>query len=136
MSRQAVWTPTHTDRAIYDEIKARAQLMRQNPTGAEKVLWQRLRRKQLMGFRFRRQQPIDRFIVDFFCRKAGLVVEVDGPVHNSPEHKEYDAQRSGFLQERGLVILRFQNDQVLYDIDSVLQDIAIFLSGIESSSGD
>ena len=133
MSRQTVWTPTHTNRAIYDEIKARAQTMRQNPTSAEKALWQRLRRKQLMGFRFRRQQPIDRFIVDFYCREAGLVVEVDGPVHDAPEHKEYDAQRSRFLQERGLVILRFQNDQVLYDRESVLQDIARFLSRIDKS---
>ncbi len=133
VSRKAVWTPTNTDRAVYDEISARAQTMRQNPTSAEKALWQRLRRKQLMGFRFRRQQPIDRFIVDFFCREAGLVVEEDGPVHDSPEHQEYDAQRSRFLQERGIVILRIQNDQVLHDMDSVLQDIARFLSRNDKS---
>ena len=101
MSRKAVWTPTHTDRGIYDETKARAKTMRQNPTSAEKALWQRLRRKQLMGFRFRRQKPIDRFIVDFYCREAGLVVEVDEPFHDSPDHKEYDAQRSRFLQAEG-----------------------------------
>jgi len=128
-----VWIPTHTNRESYDDIKARARAMRKRPTEAEKLLWRQLRGKQFNEFKFRRQHPIDRFIVDFYSREAGLVVEVDGPVHDSPEHKEYDAQRSRFLRESGLVILRFQNDKVLYDMDLVLQDIARFLSRIDKS---
>ena len=97
MSGRKKWAPTHTDGEIYGDIKARALNMRERPSRAEKTLWQRLRGRQMRGFRFRRQQPIDRFIVDFYCRQAQLVVEVDGPSHDSKEAAEYDNQRTQFL---------------------------------------
>lgn len=98
--------------------------MRKRPTSAEMMLWQFLRGKRIRGFRFRRQQPIDRFIVDFYCRQAQLVVEVDGSSHHSTEAAEYDDQRTRFLEELGLSVLPFSNEQVIYETDAVLNTIA------------
>ena len=98
--------------------------MRKRPTRAEMMLWQRLRGKRMRGFRFRRQQPIDRFIVDFYCRQARLVVEVDGSSHRAQEAAEYDEQRTRFLNDLGLSVLRFSNEQVLYETDAVMNSIA------------
>ena len=98
--------------------------MRKRPTRAETILWQYLRGKRLRGLRFRRQQPIDRYIVDFYCRQAQLVVEVDGSSHYSGEVAEYDEQRTRFLNELGLSVLRFSNEQVIYETDEVLNAIA------------
>lgn len=127
------WVPTQTDRAIHDDIKLRARHMRKNPTMAEKLLWNRLRNKQVKGRRFRRQHPVDRFIVDFYCRDAGLVIEVDGSVHDSPESSEYDAGRQELLEQRGLTVLLFSNSQVIHETDSVLYAIANCLSNCEST---
>jgi len=115
---------THTDRAIYGDIKSKALAMRQRPTRAEKTLWQFLRGKRLRGFKFRRQQPIDRFIVDFYWRQAQLVVEVDGSSHHDAAATEYDEQRTQFLNELGLSALRFSNEQVIYHTDTVLNMIS------------
>lgn len=106
--------------------------MRKRPTRAEKTLWQHLRGKRMRGFRFRRQQPIDRFIVDFYCRQAQLVVELDGSSHDSTEAAEYDDQRTLFLEALGLSVLRFSNKQVIYETDTVLNTIAEHLSGNRS----
>ena len=78
----------------------------------------------MRGLRFRRQQPIGRFIVDLTCRRARLVVEVDGYSHNSTEAADYDNQRTRFLNDQGLSVLRFDNEEVLYDLDAVLNSIA------------
>nr|MBC7245341.1 DUF559 domain-containing protein [Chloroflexota bacterium] len=86
------------------------------------MLWQHLRRKQLLGYKFRRQHAIERFIVDFYCRDAGLVIEVDGPVHQYTA--EEDAIRQEFLESIGLRVLRFTNEQVMTDIEGVLGTIA------------
>ncbi|MCY3865828.1 MAG: endonuclease domain-containing protein [Chloroflexi bacterium] len=123
MSERKKLALTHTDRAIYSDIKSKALAMRQRPTRAEMMLWQHLRGKRMRGFRFRRQQPIGRFIVDFYCRQAQLVVEIDGPSHYSNEAVEYDEQRTGFLEELGLSVLRFGNEQVIYEIDAVLNAV-------------
>ena len=98
--------------------------MRKNPTPAEHLLWQRLRHKQVAGLRFRRQHPINRFIVDFYCAEARLVIEVDGSIHAAPEQAEYDADRQMFLDQLGLQVLRFSNTQVLTETDAVLEVIA------------
>ena len=118
---------THTDSKIYGEIQRRALYMRQNPTPAESKLWQSLRAQRVSGFRFRRQHPIDRFIVDFYCRKARLVIEVDGPVHDSPQARECDAARQALLEEKGLTLLRFSNDQALYSTGSLINEIVAHL---------
>ena len=95
-----------------------ARELRSKATAAEIRLWSRLRRKQLHGFRFRRQQPIGPFIVDFFCPEAKLVVEVDGGQHNVEEEK--DAKRTRWLEERGYRVVRFWNNDVLSNTDGVV----------------
>ena len=92
-SSETGWVQTHTDREIYADMKLRATYMRRNPTPAEDRLWRLLRGRQVGGFHFRRQHPIGRFIVDFYCAMARLVIEVDGSVHNQPGYDEYDSQR-------------------------------------------
>ncbi len=91
-------------------------------TPAERALWQRLRRKQLDGWRFRRQHPVGNFVVDFFCAQARLVVEVDGPIHL--RQQGYDEERIQLLDElKGYRVLRFTNEQVMNDIEIVLEEI-------------
>jgi very-short-patch-repair endonuclease len=88
-------------------------------TDAEQVLWQRLRDRRLDGHKFRRQVTIDPFIVDFLCIQHKLIVEVDGSQHSD----EVDAARTAYLQVRGYRMIRFWNNDVLRNIDSVLDGI-------------
>jgi very-short-patch-repair endonuclease len=99
--------------------------MRVTPTPAERMLWERVRNRAL-GVRFRRQHAIGRFIVDFCCLEARLVVEVDGSIHAG--RAEPDAERDAHLAERGLQVLRFSNAAVLSDIDAVVESIRIAIS--------
>ncbi len=95
-----------------------AQRLRTTPTDAEIRLWSYLRRKQLDGFRFRRQQPIGPYIVDFFCPAAKLIIEVDGGQHAVRE--KADASRTRWLEERGYRVVRFWNNEVLANTDGVI----------------
>jgi 5-methyltetrahydrofolate--homocysteine methyltransferase len=104
----------------YNYTTLRRQL-RNNPTFAEQRLWQYLRKRRFLGLKFRRQESLGRYIVDFFCYEKMLVVEVDGSIHNIPEQKEYDRIRTEFLQERNINVVRFTNDEVLYNIEYVLK---------------
>ena len=105
------------------EIFRRAEILRNNMTEAEKMLWSRLSYKQTSGFKFRRQHPINQFIVDFYCHKTKLVVELDGGIHNKREVAERDEGREQMLRNYGLEILRFKNDEVLTNIESVIASI-------------
>ncbi len=105
------------------ENKLRARALRKNQTEAEQHLWTRLRRKQIGGLLFYRQKPLAQYIVDFYCASAMLVIEIDGAQHDEPNVKEYDVLRTQTLEAIGLRVLRFTNQQVLYDIDGVMQVI-------------
>lgn len=112
------------DSAQYDarrEIIERARRMRREPTRAEGLLWEHLRKRRLGGYKFRQQHIIQRFIVDFYCPIARLVVEIDGSVHDL--QKAYDEERTKRLQEQGFQELRFLNDEVEIDIERVLRQI-------------
>jgi very-short-patch-repair endonuclease len=98
-----------------------AQRLREEMTESERMLWDRLRANRLHGFHFRCQQVIDEFIVDFYCHAAGLVVEVDGEVHQ--KQAEYDAERDRALAARGLHILRIRNEEVKQNLSDVLDRI-------------
>ena len=117
-------TPPH----LWERLKPLAREMRKNPTPAEDRLWQHLRRRQVLGYKFRRQHAIERFIVDFYCREAHLIIEVDGPIHQYTQ--EEDAIRQEFLESQGFRVLRFTNDQVLSDIEGVLQTIEQALKAV------
>lgn len=113
-------------------MRKHVKALRANPTDAERVLWSKLRRKQVGTLRFRRQFPIGPYIVDFVCLQANLVVEIDGGHHGG----ENDVIRSAWLNERGYKVLRFWNNDVLSNIDGVVQTIAseaIALSGAHPS---
>ena len=105
-----------------DVARRRARALRIAATDAEQALWRRLRRRQLLGRKFRRQQPLGRYIVDFVCLEARLVVEVDGSQHL--EQQSYDEVRRCWLERQGYRVLRFWNNDVLAETDSVVETIA------------
>ncbi|MEP7135648.1 MAG: DUF559 domain-containing protein [Chloroflexota bacterium] len=102
---------------VTKEKLERAKELRREMTPAEKLLWQEVRAKKL-GVRFRRQQIIQGFIVDFYCHKAALVVEVDGDVHDLQQ--EEDAKREAALSALGLRVVRFRNDEVVRNVSAVV----------------
>ncbi len=106
----------------YKLLKEYAQENRKNQTLAEQVLWKYLDRKQL-GVKFLRQHIIGDYIVDFMSREQGLVIEVDGGYHAERQQQENDAIREQALYNMGVHVLRFTNEEVLYDIDSVITQI-------------
>jgi very-short-patch-repair endonuclease len=116
-----------THSRLWQELKPLVREKRCMPTPAEEHLWRCLRNKQLSGYKFRRQHPIDRFITDFYCAEAQLVIEVDGPIHDNTQ--EQDALRQEFLESRDLSVLRFSNAAVLNSTKNVLAEIhsALFL---------
>ncbi len=103
------------------DLVVHAKKLRNNPTYSEKFLWKYLKRKQVRGFDFDRQKPIDRYIVDFFCNELMLVIEIDGESHN--DKKEYDQHRQKRLESFGISFLRFDGLQVVKNIDGVLRTI-------------
>ncbi|HTO35134.1 MAG TPA: DUF559 domain-containing protein, partial [Flavobacterium sp.] len=104
-----------------------AKRMRKEPTETEDILWQELRKNNL-GNKFRRQHLIDDFIVDFVCLSKKIVIEVDGGYHSTPEQQEYDEQRTFILNKRGFKVIRFTNEEVLEDLQTVLSKIKMKLS--------
>lgn len=102
-------------------LQENARSLRQNMSLAEQRLWYHLRDKRLNGIKFRRQQVIGQYIVDFVCMQHRLVLELDGGQH--AEQMEYDAQRTAFLHQQGYRVLRFWNDEVLQQTESVLEKI-------------
>lgn len=95
----------------------RSRALRRAMTPAERALWALLRGRQL-GFKFRRQHPLDRFYADFFCFEVALVVEVDGPYHRA--RRRYDRQRDNFLRLVGIKVLRLTNEEVLHNPDRAI----------------
>ncbi len=104
----------------------RARALRKNPTEAERALWKHLRMRQLEGHKFRRQQPLGRYIVDFVCLEKKLIVEVDGGQHS--ELVVSDSTRTAWLEAQGFRVLRFWNHDVLRDIEVVKEVIRGALS--------
>jgi len=102
-------------------IKSKAQELRKNLTIQEKLLWDRIRRRQLNGMHFRKQHPYNIYILDFFCFKANLAIEVEGKIHL--KKKEYDKERTRFLESSGLKVLRFKNEDIEKRIDLVIEII-------------
>src|SRR5687768_14893877 len=104
-----------------DPRRSRARQLRRNPTDVERLLWQRLRFWQVDGHKFRRQQPLGVYIVDFVCLQKRLIIELDGGQH--AQEATYDAGRDAWLRDQGFTILRFWNNDVLKNIDGVMEMI-------------
>ncbi len=112
--------------ALWVKLKPLAREMRHKPTPAENKLWQRIRGRQVQGAKFRRQHAIERFIIDFYCAGARLIIEVDGSIH---EHTpDEDAIRQEFLEGLGFRVLRFKNAEILQSLDSVVEKISRVLA--------
>jgi very-short-patch-repair endonuclease len=109
-----------------------AKEMRKNPTETERILWNILRKYREKGFLFRQQHPIYIFIADFYCHKIKLVIEVDGGVHFNDESQEHDDGRTGVMENFGITVIRFTNDQVLYNQDTVIKHINMVMAELTS----
>lgn len=112
-----------------------ARQLRREQTDAERLLWSLLRDRRLAGLKFRRQHPVEPYIVDFYCHAARLAIELDGGQHNEPDERAKDSKRSAFLEKRGIRILRFWNNDVLQNTEGVLQAIYDTLTPSPSPRG-
>jgi very-short-patch-repair endonuclease len=106
------------------EVMELATFLRNNMTYHEKLLWEKLKGKQICGIRFRRQHPIDFFIADFYCHEAMLVIEVDGEIHN--DKADYDDSRTAVMEKYGIKVIRFTN----FDIENRITDVIITIQTI------
>ncbi len=106
-------------------LKQRRRELRRNQTNAEMALWAKVRNKQFFGMRFFRQYSIGPYILDFYCPTVKLAVELDGGQHNQSDNREYDAGRSEYLKAQGIDVMRFWNNEVLLDVQSVLSKLAL-----------
>jgi very-short-patch-repair endonuclease len=97
--------------------------LRRDATKAEKKLWYLLQRGQMAGLSFRRQHPLGKYIIDFYCSPLKLAIEVDGGQHNEQAHQAHDARRSQWLRGKGVTVLRFWNNDVLQNIEGVWDEI-------------
>jgi adenine-specific DNA-methyltransferase len=107
---------------------ARARDLRQSQTDAEALLWYHLRSRQLVGAKFRRQHPAGPYFLDFYCKEHRLCVEVDGTQHHEPEPHEHDSERTAYLTSQGIRVLRFDNAQVIGDVEAVLSRVLAALN--------
>ena len=109
----------------------RAKQLRKSSTEAEKRLWRLLRGKQLAGYKFRRQEPIGSYIVDFVCYRPQLVIELDGGQHDTTKQRAHDEQRTAWLRSQGFAVIRFWNNQLLENEAGILHDILRALSATD-----
>jgi very-short-patch-repair endonuclease len=109
-------------------IFEKASALRKNMTEAENILWDELKNRKIFKLKFRRQHPIDIFIVDFYCHEVKIAIEVDGEIHMNHAVIEYDDGRTHDLEKLGITILRFTNDQIYNDIRNVKNQILLAIS--------
>jgi very-short-patch-repair endonuclease len=113
---------------LRERAGVRARELRHNQTDAESVLWYRLRNRQLLGLKFRRQRPIGPYFADFACLEIGLVIELDGGQH--VEDAGYDAKRAQLMAARGFQTLRFWNNEVLNETEAVMDKIRLLAEAL------
>lgn len=115
------------------KLKELARQLRNNATKSEIKLWKILKGKQLYGYDFHRQKPIDNYIVDFFCNKLKLAIECDGYSHQLPEVWEKDVKKENKLNELGIEVLRFKDEMIFNDMENVLRTIENYIINFESN---
>lgn len=111
--------------------RLRAKSLRKKMTDAELIVWEHVRNRKI-GFKFRRQHPIGKYIVDFYCHELKLVIEVDGEIHNFPEQKEWDDARTENMHLKEITVIRFTNDEVLNNITKVITEIVCICKALSS----
>lgn len=116
--------PPVVRKSVPSTLLESARILRQRQTNAEEMLWELVRGRRLNGLKFRRQHPIHRsFILDFFCARYRIAIELDGSGHHSREQMEYDEARTGILNDYGIRVLRFPNTAVINETQKVLTEI-------------
>jgi len=110
------------------KLKLRSRHLRNSMTRGEVILWQRLKKSQMMGCDFDRQKPIDQFIVDFYCKALLLAIEVDGSIHDSEVAQQYDQERQARIESLGIQFLRFSDAAVRENTNAVCQTIATWIT--------
>ena len=95
--------------------------LRTHETTSERLLWELLRNRRLLGFKFRRQHQIGRYVADFYCHEAQLVIECDGAVHDERDQWKHDHDRDVYFSSQSIRVLRFRNEQILSDTETVLR---------------
>lgn len=113
------------------KLKELARRLRNNSTKAEIILWQKLKRKQMYGYDFHRQKPIDNFILDFFCHELMLGIEVDGYSHQITQVFNRDIKKEKVMNKLGIHVLRFSDEQVLKDTENVIRAIESYIVDFE-----
>ena len=113
-------------------LKPISRQLRKNSTDTEKIIWRRLRRRQLEGVAFFRQKPLGPYIVDFYAPSIELVIEVDGGQHAEPDHRESDEFRDEFLRQLNVKVLRFGNREVFQELEAVLEMIRLEIKKLKS----
>jgi very-short-patch-repair endonuclease len=114
------------------ELVINARVLRNNMTRAEIILWSRLREKKINGYKFRRQQPVFYYIVDFYCHELKFIIEVDGEIHSLPEKTNYDSKRDKILKINGYHIIRLTNLEIETELDSTINKIILYIDEILS----
>ena len=112
------------------EMQNRSKNLRKNQTPAERLLWSKLRSRQRSGCKFRRQHPIGKYILDFYCSEARLAIEIDGGQHADDQQRKRDNLRTAVIMEKGIQVIRFWNDDVLNHLDDVIAEIDAKLADI------
>ena len=115
-------------------LKERAKKLRKNMTPGEIIIWKHLKGKQMCNCDFDRQRPIDRFIVDFYCKKLMLAIEIDGSSHDSPEARARDRERQTRLESLGVRFLRFREEEVRSRVEGVLEMIEDWIRNHSNNS--
>ena len=129
LAMEAAWKKLYQPLPVPEKLLHNARKLRHSMTDAEQFLWYCLRRRQLDGFRFRRQHPFGNFVLDFYCPEARLVVELDGGQHNQASGAARDERRTALLEQHGISVLRVWNHDVFCNLEGVLQVIHQALLG-------
>jgi very-short-patch-repair endonuclease len=111
--------------------KEKRRQLRKNQTFCEKIVWLYLRDRKTLGYKFRRQYSVDQFVIDFYCPKLKLAVEIDGNVHDQPDQKEYDIKRQEYLESFGIVFIRITNEELLGNPNMAFDRIEEVIKNLE-----
>ena len=123
--------PLHGNINYYKELKELSRRNRNKPTESEEIIWKEVLMKKKTGFRFLRQKPINRFILDFYCSELNLAIEIDGSSHDAK--KGIDRERDMFMQQIGIKTIRFSNNEVINEINKVKKTLEKCISDLQVS---
>jgi type I restriction enzyme, R subunit len=125
--------PHSSEKFCYSSLKSFSKELRKNQTEAEKVFWNVIRNRKFLNLKFRRQHQIGFYIADFYCHEWKLVIEIDGGIHEAESNQKTDEERDWNLKLKDCKVLRFTNDKVLNDLDTVLKEIGNYIDLIRGT---